>query len=295
MKNRNYCIVIVLVVLLIQTIAIVSAQAGVPWKWQFNMVNLKSETPMQPPVSIFFDEKRQRFYVADPAANSLHSFAKEGEYLSTFNPSNKIDQPYAMVRDNDDILWVVAKGQNSLTRIDLKAQALTENILIADGHEVFPDRLGYADNTFFVLDKLSGNVFSFNNSLEKIGVYGCQDCTGGFIDFVVKGNSLWALAQLDRVVYEFEIADGSIKNKIKLDADLEFPVALEVGGDLFYILDRHAGTVNVFNNTGEFKYSFLGKGSLRNTLYYPEDLLLDKGGRLYVVDSGNIRVEVFSR
>ena len=296
-KNRFY--ISVFSGLLLFMILVVSGEAfaGSPWKWAFSLKSGIEGKPMIMTSGVYVDRSRERYYVADPGTNSLHSFDKNGKYLNNFNPGNQLSTPYDMVRDEDGVIWVVEKGSNSLTKVDLKSQNIEKNILKnRKGSVVYPDRIyPVAEGGFYVLDKYSGDVLLFNSSMKASTVYACRDCGSGFVDFVVKDENVFALESGEKAVYRFG-KDGTFLGKIELRGDLSFPCALEVGPTgLLYILDRHMADIAVFDNTGTFKYRFLEKGHNRKQLYYPEDLLFDPWGRLCVVDAGNGRVEVFSR
>ena len=271
--------------------------AGSPWKWIFSLKSGILGSPMVMTSAVYVDKVRERYYVADPGASSLHSFDKNGKYLNSFNPGNQLLAPYDLIRDGEGIIWVVEKGRNSLTKIDLKNKKIEKNTLKKkNGSVVYPDRIYPTDDGgFYVLDKSSGDVIIFNSSLKPSTVFGCRDCARGFVDFVVKGDKLFALESGERAVYSFA-KDGTSLGTVKLQGEFSFPFALEVGPTgLLYILDRHRGDIAVFDDSGRFKYRFLSKGHNRKKLYYPEDLLFDPWGRLCVVDAGNGRVEVFSR
>ena len=272
-------------------------QAGSPWKWTFSLKSGIVGKPMVMASAVYVDKTRERYYVADPGTSSLHSFDKSGKYLNSFNPGNQLLAPYDLIRDDEGIIWVVEKGSNSFTKIDLDNKKIDKNILKKkNGAIIFPDRIHPADNDgFYILDKSSGDVILFNSDLKATTVFTCRDCARGFVDFVVKEGKIYALESGEKAVYRFA-NDGAFLGKIELNGELSFPFSLEVGpAGLFYILDRHRGDIAVFDNSGAFKYRFLSKGQNRKKLYYPEDLLFDPWGRLCVVDAGNGRVEVFSR
>jgi sugar lactone lactonase YvrE len=190
-------------------------------------------------------------------------------------------------------LWVVEKGRNSLTKIDLKLKTLSPEILKYAGKTVYPDRLALSANKFYVLDKLTGNVIAYDFDLRPTTVF--SGAGNGFIDFVVNNSELWALDGRSKKITRFDLA-GKLVGEVSLGDNVTFPVAIEIGPSGFlYILDKHAGRIVVFAKSGELKYSFLEKGHGAGGLYFPEDIIFDPLGRLCVVDTGNGRVGVFSR
>lgn len=273
----------------------VSVWAGSPWQWVFSLKQQdKNQAPILMPTGVYVDEQRDRYYVVDPLAKSIHSYDQTGKYLNTFNPGDKLSAPYDMTRDEEGILLVIEKGRNTVTEVDLKARSMTPRKLKVKGRSLYPDRIAMSGGNVFILDKLSGDVVRFDRKLTSSREFGCADCDG-FIDFKVKSQEVWALGKNSNKVFKFS-KQGKVVKEITLDHDLAFPFAIEVGpSGLIYILDRHEGEIVVFDQKGRFKYSFLTKGHTRGRLYYPEDLTFDPWGRLCVVDAGNGRVEVFGR
>jgi len=109
-----------------------SALAASPWVWDFALQKVKSSGKMNLPTAIFVDKDAARYYVVDGGNNRLLSYDREGEFLSAFTASNSLEKPFDMVRE-PGFLWVVEKGKNSLTEIDLKGQKITPHIISYKG------------------------------------------------------------------------------------------------------------------------------------------------------------------
>ncbi|MFO7606753.1 MAG: hypothetical protein R6W72_10675 [Desulfurivibrionaceae bacterium] len=286
-----------LAVLSVLVFSIGAAWAAGGWTWQFDLASSDKNTPFQMITSLYISAENERFYVVEAGGNSLHSYQFDGEYLNSFSPEGALSQPFDMARQGTSgELWVIEKGRNSLTRIDLQAQKVVPQELRAEGRLVYPERLILGEDRVYVLDKLSGNIISYDHDLKVLHVFESPATGGGFVDFVVKDNEIRALDARMARVHTFN-ADGGSGREISLAGyDFSFPVALEVGPSGFiYILDKHQGSVAVFDGAGEFKYNFFEKGHDKNSLYLPEDIVFDPLGRLCVVDAGNGRVGVFSR
>jgi DNA-binding beta-propeller fold protein YncE len=61
-----------------------------------------------------------------------------------------------------------------------------------------------------------------------------------------------------------------------------------------YIMDGVNNRVNVFDEQGNFKFSFGGKGTGKGKLSIPVGITTDTAGRVYVADTGNRRIQIFS-
>ncbi len=268
-----------------------------PWKWQLSL-NIKKEkqgNKMLLPTGLYIDKERERYYVVDAGSNGLHSFDLQGNHINTFKPGDQLKQPYGMVRDSRDILWVVEKGRNSLTEIDLKEKKIVAHNLKVGEREIFPARLAYLDGYFYVLDKMSGGIIKFDKNLLAVQEITCPEGPGGFGDFAINNGSIWALDTIAKTIYNLG-SGGVVQKKFDIGGEVSFPYALDIGpGGQIFVLDRNKGSVVVFDEACVYRYRFLTKGQSRAKLYYPEDIQFDFWGRLCIVDSGNGRVEVFGR
>lgn len=273
------------------------AAAEGPWKWQFSLNVFKDKQPNQMllPTALYIDKERERYYVVDAVSNSLHSFDMQGNHLNSLKPGDQLKQPYGMVRDSQEVLWVVEKGRNTLTEIDLKEKKILPHNLKTGTREIYPDRIAIFGGNFYVLDKISGVVLKLDAKLQVVQEFISPGAKGGIVDFSISNGSIWAIDTLDKMIYVFS-PSGEVQRKIDIGDSVSFPYALDIGpGGQIYVLDRHEGSVAVFNDSGAYKYKFLTKGQSQGRLYYPEDIQFDYLGRLCVVDSGNGRVEIFAR
>ena len=271
-----------------------SALAQSPWLWEMTLQEANVGNLMNQPTALHIDPDEERYYVVDSGNNRLLSYNRIGEFLSGFTGGNQLQGPFDMVREKG-ILWVVEKGRNSITKIDLQKKKIIPKQLKYKNAPIYADRLEKADNLFFLLDKGSGSIFALNDELEILKRFACDKCSNGFVDFKIQNNEIFALEQKDKAVHVFSIA-GDLQRKVQLDkSNLDFPRALAVDESGFiYILDRHLGEIIVFSSEGEFKYSFLSAGQARGQLYYPIEIRFDPWGRLCVVEEGNGRVQIFT-
>jgi DNA-binding beta-propeller fold protein YncE len=73
------------------------------------------------------------------------------------------------------------------------------------------------------------------------------------------------------------------------------PTDVAVGKDhRIYIMDGVNNRVNVFDERGNFKLSFGGKGTAKGKFSIPVGITTDSTGRVYVADTGNRRIQIFS-
>ncbi len=284
---------LVLLVILVLPYPLFSAR----WKWvmSFNSDNMSNY--MKYPTSVYYDGKLKRYYVVDSGNNRLLSFDVKGNFISQFDAGGRLLWPYDMRKEGKSILWVVERGKNSLTYIDLKKRLIKENTLkLPSGDIVFPTRLEIKDGKIFLLDRSSGAIVVYDKNLNYLGlIKPSTGDFGGFIDFKIKDNKLWCLDPIKRKVYSFSL-DGKEIGVVVLKGSVDFPISVEIDNmGYIYILDRHAGNIKVFGRDGSLAYTMLEQGEAQGCVYYPIQIVFDGMGRLLVVEEGNGRIEVFER
>jgi sugar lactone lactonase YvrE len=282
---------LILGVVMLPTMAV----ADSPWHWEMSLKIDRVGDSLYMPSAVAFDKQSERYYVIDTGRSRLVSYDRQGKFLRAFTANNQLKSPFDMVRLDNGQLWVVEKGRNSLTLIDVAAKKIEHNTLKDGDNLVFPDRIAAAKGKLYVLDRARGQVLRLASDLSVEQRYGCSDCSAGLADFVLAGDSLLALEPRDKKVFRFR-HDGTLAEEIKLDDNAEFPVSLAVGpSGYLYILDRHQDSVLVYDESGVFRYSFLASGQATNHVYFARQVRFDPWDRLCVVDEGNGRVEVFNR
>ena len=247
------------------------------------------------PASMALDLQRQRYYVVDSQVGRLLSFDKSGVPLNEFDAAGELIQPTAMTFARPGKIWLVERSNNSLLYIDMATQKIRPfSPRGTDGKQLVPDRIATdANHRLYVSDRRSGRIYALDDNL-KITVAFAPQAGGQFIDFKIKGDRLWALERVKRTVYSFNL-DGSQKDRIPLQHELDTPVSLEINSQQqIYILDRATAKIYRFTKNGKYMDDFGQKGYRRGQLNYPSQLMLDWQQRLCVVNQGNDRIEVFS-
>ena len=291
MKRFPFLIIFAMTVFLLE--GPMPGYASATWQWLSSLKGPSSGQSMSMPSALYCDSILERYYVVDAGNNRLLSFNKDGEFLHEFNANGQLQAPFDMVKDREGHIWLIEKGRNSLTMIDLESKAVEHHSLAFNGQTVFPERLEREDDILYILDKATGQVLAFDKDLKVIRNFACRDGTG-FVDFKIRNGSLWAMERGGKIV-RFTM-DGKPASIVVLEDVVRFPYSLEVGpSGIFYVLDRHGGDVAVFDREGRFRYRFLAPGQARGRLFFPIELKFDPWGRLCVVEEGNGRVEIFKR
>lgn len=287
-----------LAIIAVTLIAAVSAHADrAPWKWDKTLSRDDLGVPLSKPVALYWDAVESRYYVVDTANKRLVSFDKDGAFLKQLRAGNQLNIPIAMVRDPSGNLWVVDRQLNALQYVDLKEKKVTvHTVQSSSGRPVFLDRMA-ADslNSLYVLDRTAGTILRLKHDFGVGFEFKSDKANTAFVDFKIKKDGLWALDQQGREITVFSM-EGAIREKIALTGELQFPVSFDVDEHgLIYVLDRHQGSIVVFDGRGTMRYSFLDAGNTRGLLYYPSQIVFDGQGQLCVVNEGNGRVDIYKR
>jgi DNA-binding beta-propeller fold protein YncE len=272
-----------------------AAAAQSPWQWQMSLRVDEVGDAMYMPSAVAFDRDSRRYYVVDTGRNRLVSFGQEGKVIRAFTANEQLQDPFDMIRLDNGQLWVVEKGRNSLTFIDIAAKKIKTNTLRDGDRLVFPDRIAYAGGRLHVLDRASGQILRLAGDLTVEQRFGCPDCSAGMFDFVMDGSSVLAIEPRDKKIYRFS-GDGRVTQVFELGDRVDFPISLDVGpSGSVYVLDRHQNSVLVYGQNGQFLYRFLSEGQSPGKLYFARQLRFDPWENLCIVDEGNGRVEIFRR
>jgi DNA-binding beta-propeller fold protein YncE len=292
-NSRKLTSGLLLLVFLLLPVAAV-AESSV-WEWRMSLKIEKSGDAMYMPSAVAFDAKAERYYAIDTGRNRLVSFSRNGDLLKVFTANDQLQSPFDMVRLENGQLWVVEKGRNSLTLVDVAAKKIEQHILRDGSRPVFPDRIAAAGGKLYVLDRASGDILRLAQDLSVEQHYGCRDCSAGFVDFVIHKGKILAIEPRDKKIYRFN-ERGQILDEIQLGDEAGFPVSLDIGSaGFYYVLDRHANSVLAYDESGQFRYRFLATGQSPGKVYFASQLRFDPWGRLCVVDEGNGRIEVYGQ
>ncbi len=284
---RKGCLLIICAICLMAT----GLWAGV--KTELDGVIYGNELVFNQPQFAFWDSGRQRLYIVDSLNNRLVSFNSQYKYISEFTAGGKLNLPIAMVRDDKGRIVVSCAGDHKVYVIYLKEKKILPLDFSAYHQRVIPYRLAFYDGYLYVVDKGKKCIFIFE---PKAGGYSLKkwikEKAAGIDDIKVRNGHLYVLDSLLKRVFIYSPM-GNFERVIKLKGVVS-PVSLDVDerGTL-YVLDKVKGKIILFNPNGEMVGKFGKLGWKEGRFYYPQYLLLSGTGKIFVVDTGNGRVQVF--
>lgn len=240
----------------------------------FDLVNYKmdvigkgeSQGLFQSPIGVTTDGSGN-IYVSDQAKNRVFVFTKDEKPLLTIGDDSTLNWPVGIVvNDSLKRLYVANSHGHNIAVFDLTGKHLFTIGKKGDKEAEFNFPVD-AD-----LDS-HGNLVVSDSMNARIQVL---DPDGKFIrKFGQKGDG----------ATDFQVIKG---------------VAVDRSTDTIYVVDGRGNKFMIFSKEGEPLLSVGGAGSLSVTqkllpggFLLPQDMAIDKSGRIYVVDSLNRRIQLF--
>lgn len=259
--------------------------------------------PLNQPCGLFYDEEKQRLYIADTLNNRLLAFNSDWSYLSEFTAEGKLELPVCVLKGRKGRLYITESQKNRVTIIDVKQKSI-DSLDFSRVPQKCPVIVGNMsiDNmgNLYVVDRANKRILVFNDRDKYI-----KEITGpagsvGFNDVRVdKNGNIYTIDTVKGRVYIFNQNGEMVLNFGKRGpgkGEFDFPVSLAVDERGFiYIVDRHKNSVLIFSDKGNFLEECLYQGWREGRLNYPEYIFIDQSQRIYIVDRDNNRINVYKR
>lgn len=152
------------------------------------------------------------------------------------------------------------------------------------------------DSKIYVADTLHGRVMVFDYNGKYLQTIGGRGKFAGAMrmpsEIAVFNNQLY--------VTDYELGKIGIYtlngNFIGYFAEKVFksPLNIKVAGDKFYVLDSLPQKIYILDPKGNILKSFGNQGGKQGELYFADGINVDKDGNIYVADSNNFRIQVFT-
>jgi tripartite motif-containing protein 71 len=216
------------------------------------------------PVYLAVDPLAGEVYVTDRPAGAIHVYDAAGTYVRTFDPGEGFLgwQPLAITFDKAGNLYVTDVGGQEQRVVEFdRSGAVVRTIGEAEGLN-FPNGVAVDAN---------GNVVVTDSSNGRLLVFGPE---GNVVASVGRGAGEGSLG---------------LPRGVAIDANNRVYVGDATGHAVFVYEISTSGPVEL-----TFLGSFGGQGADNGTFQYPNGVAVDARGRVYVADTGNDRVQLWS-
>jgi DNA-binding beta-propeller fold protein YncE len=154
-------------------------------------------------------------------------------------------------------------------------------------------------NRIYVTDSGQGLVFIFDRDNKKVSYLGRGPQVRLRVPIGIAVDAqdrVWVADAVGEHVYAFD-AEGTVLMALGRQGEMENPtsVAVDDARHRIYVVDSRQHQVLVYDTeSGQLLFKFGERGSGDGQFNYPTNIARDREGRLYVTDTMNFRVEVFS-
>ncbi|MGC8983711.1 MAG: 6-bladed beta-propeller [Thermosulfidibacteraceae bacterium] len=271
------------------------------------------------PFYVYFDKFRKEIYVVDSKGGRILVYNERYYPLFTLDNRIGITNPIAVATDNVGYVCVlqVFSSNNRETRYKVtvfnRALLAVREILLP--HGIITERIAVDSKRRILIP-----VYRIENKGDKGGNGGC-----GVLIYNFKGDMIGELKPEEdgKVVPIYQVkVDG--KGRIFLvsilagrifvyDSDMNFlfkfgekggvtgklsnpkDIGIDEERDVAYVVDymRHSVSVYDLKEKGRWLFEFGGMGWVEGWFQFPSSLDVGDGGRVYVADTFNSRIQVF--
>jgi DNA-binding beta-propeller fold protein YncE len=266
------------------------------------------------PEGIAVNRVTGQVWVTDTFNHRIQRFSATGQYQASWGYRGRgtgaaMDYPRGVSVDPvDQTVWM-----NNTRSANIKHYRPDGTFLGQFGTQ------GQADDQFFysrgILAGSNGRLYIPDSGNQRLKVVsrtgaliwaapcGTGALTGNYVLFgctsvaLDAAGNVYAAAPTEDVVYKFS-PSGSLLAKFGSHGSgpgqFDGAYGVAIRGDRLYVSEMDNNRISVLSLDGTFMGSFGGPGSAHGRFQRPTALALDAQGRLYVTDTGNDRVEVFT-
>lgn len=251
------------------------------------------------PVSLAVD-KQNRFFILDAKTCQVKVFEGGGSFLFSIGRKGslegELDNPTDIALDSNGSVYVVDSGNNRIAVFDKNGNFLK---IFGDKDLLHPWGIAVNGSSLYVSDTGNHRIVTFTMQGVKsdvIGQRGIEPTQFNYptgIQMDSKGQLWVADSGNNRIV---RIKKNTENLMIGWDSITIEPVGLAQNDGLVYVADKISNLVNVYEiASGRFVNSIGLSGTSATGLLHPVDCDFLPRGDLVVSDSGNSRIQIYSK
>ena len=252
--------------------------------------------------------QKYRNIVITDTENRCLQILSEGNILYTIGPPEvELKRPVALAIDSTNDLFVLDQESRKIHKIRLSGDSLLSfSTQPRRGPEKPWDIAISPDNTVYISDWSRRRIYAYNSQTGKKirSIKGCykRDTGDKYVKFSRPaglafdlGGRLMVVDRGERCVWCINL-EGDELIKVIGETHLQTPYGIAVAKDgKIVVTESESDCVSVFGGeNGELLHYFGGTGTDEGLLCGPHHVFVDENMKIYVADTQNRRVQIFS-
>lgn len=259
---------------------------------------------LQEPEDIFYDRKKDEFYIVEGAKNSVYVYDGNGMFIQEIKLGQNRDVPGHLAVDGEGRIYVTFLHSAKVKIMDYRGEPLNEfflpGMIDAPGATLRPTHLATGANGEVYALKSVGGIVRIDpkgTAHKEIDIAGegqpnvisgmTVDSTGRFLFTDMRPYSVVALDPQKREFNRFGVS-GVLYGQLARPAG----VATDGAGHIF-ITNLTTTKVSCLDRNGNFLEEFGEYGDGAGYFYMPGKIVSDGKDRLFVLENALKRVQVF--
>ena len=240
--------------------------------------------------------------VADFTKHRVHIFDDQDHVIKSFSPcgdTSVLNSPHGIAFDDDNHLYVADTGNHRVQKFDVNGYYLLQFGDYGSGD-------GQLNHPFGVVAH-NGRVYVADKDNHRISVYQddgqfCYSFGSGHLgdpwDVAINADNQLLVADGGHHCIVTHTLDGNYIGKFgrhgskRGQLNKPYNLCSDVNG--FVLVTDYDHRVNVFDNTGNFIHCFGSYGASKNQFDHPYGIALSFNNSIYICDTWNSRVQIFT-
>ncbi len=247
------------------------------------------------PMSLFVDNDGDKLIVADTGNNQIKILSTDGSFINSFGDNMSI-HPTKVIKDSGSRYIICDPKNGSISFFDRRGEYL-DNMSFSENPQcgvIEPVSLEYnSKEQMLVLDRATSQVKIYSSSGDFLFSIGREGTGEGELSnpsdlSVDRNDDIYIVDKNNNRISVFNSVGNFIRNFGQ--GKLNSPTSLDIHGDSVYVLDTGNSRIQVFSKKGELNHTIGRFGIGPNEFRYPNGLMIDSDGYIWVADTGNNRI-----
>ncbi len=232
---------------------------------------------------------KDKIMATSSADGQIKIFSPNGNEIATAQ-LDADSYPTSLALKRDGTLFIGAKRNIYKGSVSLNLKNI-EKVKVKGS--IQPLAIATHNDNLLVFDGISQKLKILNAGKEKLENFTDKKVVLSYVNGVYSdGETVYVADSNGRRIVRLT-SDGKYKASLK---NFSLPRGIAVDSlKRLHVVDTFANTVKVYDKDGTFIYNYGEEGKGEGNLYLPNGLAVDsKNGKIYVVDKGNNRLQVWS-